>query len=212
LTAVNLRPVPAGGNHAEAAPDPARALDAELGDLPPGNADRPYRPAVGQPVIVGDQAASHDRYHKAQQSSGHQGARNRPQVNKCPPAEERRHRHHEGSSPAPLRRDEPNGWQPRPPGGDFRQPCRTVSHAGGASRVPVMPKECQAGKAGTLLNWSPDLHYLLTGEMGWSAAQHQQWVTGLREAGLLTGRIARGRPGHSRRPAPRVAGCPHERV
>jgi hypothetical protein len=51
-----------------------------------------------------------------------------------------------------------------------------------------MPKECQAGKAGTLLNCSPDLHYLLTGEMGWPAAQHQQWVTGLRKAGLLAGR------------------------
>jgi len=46
LTAVNLRPVPAGGNHAEAAPDPARALDAELGDLPPGNADLPGRPGT----------------------------------------------------------------------------------------------------------------------------------------------------------------------
>jgi hypothetical protein len=30
--------------------------------------------------------------------------------------------------------------------------------------------------------------YLLTGEMGWPAAQHQPWVTGLREAGLLAGR------------------------
>lgn len=49
-----------------------------------------------------------------------------------------------------------------------------------------MPKECHAGKAGTILNWSPDLHHL-TREMGWPAAQ-QQWVTGLLEAGLLAGR------------------------
>jgi AcrR family transcriptional regulator len=32
---------------------------------------------------------------------------------------------------------------------------------------------------------SPDLHHLLTREMGWSAAQHQQWVTALLEADLL---------------------------
>jgi hypothetical protein len=50
-----------------------------------------------------------------------------------------------------------------------------------------MSKKCHAGKAGTILNWSPDLHHLLTREMGWPAAQ-QQWVTGLLEAGLLVGR------------------------
>jgi hypothetical protein len=32
------------------------------------------------------------------------------------------------------------------------------------------------------------LHHLLTTEMGWPAAQHQQWVTGLLEADLLAGR------------------------
>jgi AcrR family transcriptional regulator len=32
---------------------------------------------------------------------------------------------------------------------------------------------------------SPDLHHLLTREMGWPAAQHQQWVTALLEADLL---------------------------
>lgn len=72
------------------------------------------------------------------------------------------------------------------PEGTIHQPRRTVSHADGASRIPVMPKECHAGKAGTILNWSPDLHHL-TREMGWPAAQ-QQWVTGLLEAGLLAGR------------------------
>jgi AcrR family transcriptional regulator len=32
---------------------------------------------------------------------------------------------------------------------------------------------------------SPDLHHLLTKEMGWPATQHQQWVTALLEADLL---------------------------
>jgi AcrR family transcriptional regulator len=35
---------------------------------------------------------------------------------------------------------------------------------------------------------SPDLHHLLTTEMGWPAAQHQQWMTALLEADLLTDR------------------------
>jgi AcrR family transcriptional regulator len=33
---------------------------------------------------------------------------------------------------------------------------------------------------------SPDLHHLLTRDMGWPAAQHQSWVTALLEADLLT--------------------------
>ena len=32
---------------------------------------------------------------------------------------------------------------------------------------------------------SPDLHHLLTTDMGWPAAQHQQWVTALLQADLL---------------------------
>jgi AcrR family transcriptional regulator len=35
---------------------------------------------------------------------------------------------------------------------------------------------------------SPDLHHLLTREMGWTAAQHERWVTGLLEADLLANR------------------------
>ncbi len=32
---------------------------------------------------------------------------------------------------------------------------------------------------------SPELHHLLTTELGWAADQHQQWVTALLEADLL---------------------------
>jgi AcrR family transcriptional regulator len=35
---------------------------------------------------------------------------------------------------------------------------------------------------------SPELHHLLTGELGWPAAQHQHWITALLETDLLASR------------------------
>jgi AcrR family transcriptional regulator len=46
--------------------------------------------------------------------------------------------------------------------------------------------EQAAQRYSTLL--SPELHHLVTRELGWSAAQHQQWVTALLETDLLAHR------------------------